>query len=299
MSAFVPALLSILLQSGPAAEPAPWRFDPALLQANGAGMTAHFRALGDMHGLIIDGLDDAGPPTAKGRAFLNLEHYIEKGRCGEYLPRRLEQTAMLRHDAITIQFPLAKDWPVVARLTYTSPAPRVVDAQFDFAFSGELTQFEVYFTSYFDPQYERMVKIGGNWVRPEIDGREQLLIPRDEKVAARYGDGRWDFLKGRTRLMKESFDLPVMISRNDKTGATVVQMIEPGLCTHIAPNRFAVGHNFIIGGWNVKAGDERSAKIRLIAGRNLSEAEVEQAYQSFADTCRRARVEAGQATSRP
>jgi hypothetical protein len=299
MSAFVPALVSMLLRSGAAVEPAPWRFDPALLRADGAGMTAHFRALGDMHGLIIDGLDDAGAPTARGRAFLNLEHYIEKGRCGEYLPRRLEHTAVLRQDAITIHFPLAKDWPVVARLTYTSPAPRVVDARLDFNFSGELAQFEVYFTSYFDPQYERMVKIGGKWVRPEIDAREQLLIPRDEKVAARYGDGRWGFLKDRTRLMKESFDLPVMISRNDQTGATVVQMIEPGLCTHIAPNRFAVGHNFIVGGWDVKAGDQRSARVRLIAGKNLSEAEVEQAYQSFAEDCRRVRVEAGQPATRP
>ena len=70
---------------------------------------------------------------------------------------------------------------------------------------------------------------------------------------------------------------------------TIVQMIEPGLCTHIAPNRFAVGHNFIIGGWDVKAGDRRSARIRLLAGRNVSESQIEKAYDEFAKYCEQVR----------
>ncbi len=282
-------LMHTILLSGQPSQPADWKFDPAQLLLSGSGMTARFRVLGDMHGLIIDQFGDADSPTAKGRAFLNLEHYIEKGRCGEYLPRRLDQSATIHRDSITIHFPQPADWPVTSELTYTSPAPLTVDAKLDFSFSGPLSQFEVYFTSYFDPQYERSVKIGGKWVRPEISPKEQLLIPRDDQVAGRYDDGRWNFLKDRTRLFDEKFDLPVMISRNDKTGVAIVQMIEPGLCTHIAPNRFAVGHNFIIGGWDVKAGDRCSARIRLLAGRNLSESHVEKAYDEFARYCEQAR----------
>ena len=278
-------LMNTILLFGQTTQPADWKFDPAQLLLGGSGMTARFRVLGAMHGLVIDQFSDAGSPTARGRAFLNLEHYIEKGRCGEYLPRKLDQSATIRPDAITIHFPQPADWPVISRLTYTTPAPLAVDAKLDFSFSGSLSQFEVYFTSYFDPQYERSMKIGGKWVRPDISPKEQLLIPRDDQVAARYEDGRWNFLKGRTRLLKEKFDLPVMISKNDKTGATIVQMIEPGLCTHIAPNRFAVGHNFIVGGWDVKAGDHRSARIRLLAGRNIPESQVEKAYDEFARYC--------------
>jgi hypothetical protein len=278
---------------------AAWRFDPGTLLLSGGDWVAHFRPLGEMHGLVIEKLGDAGSPTAEGRAFLNLEHYLAKGRWGEYLPRHLDQTAVLSRKGLTIQFPQPKDWPLTTELSYSFETPGAIDARLDFTFTGALSQFEVYFTSYFAPQYERSVRVQGQWMRPEIGPKEQLLIPRDDKIADRYQDGRWEFLKGRTRLAQEHFEIPVMISKDDATGWTIVQMIEPGACTHIAPNRFAVGHNFIIGGWDVVKGDKRSARIRLIAGKNLSEADVERAYHSFADTCRQAKLEAGPPTTRP
>jgi hypothetical protein len=76
-----------------------------------------------------------------------------------------------------------------------------------------------------------------------------------------------------------------MVSRDEKTGWTSVQMVEPGLCTHIAPNRFAVGHNLIIGGWDVTAGEKRSARLRMLVGHKLSEADIEKAYKSFTEFC--------------
>ena len=287
-------IVSGLLAADPTAkEQGGWKFDPNTLRVTGPAFTALLRPVGDMHGLMIEKLGDTDSPVAKGRAFLNLEHYLEKGRCAEYLPRKLDHTVTMNRRRLSIHFPQPKDWPVVAELTYTFDTPGAIDARLDFSFSGKLSQFEVYFTSYFAPQYERGIRVNDKWTRPKISSKEQVLIPRDDKIAGRYQDGRWDFLKGRTRLADERFDLPIMISRDDKTSWTIVQMIEPATCTHIAPNRFAVGHNFIIGGWDVDAGDKRSARIRLIAGHKLSEADVEKAYELFADDCRKAKAAAG------
>lgn len=273
-----------LLMADPSAA---WTFDPNTLRLTGGPFAALLRPVGDMHGLVIEKMDDAESPVAPKRAFLNLEHYLEAGRWAEYLPRKLEHSVTMDRRHLTIHFPEPADWPVRSELTYTFARYPAIDARLDFAFTGKVTCFEVYFTSYFAPQYERSIRVNGKWIRPEISKSEQLLIPRDKQVASRYTDGRWDFLKGRTRLADYRFDLPVMISRDDATGWTVVQMIEPGKCTHIAPNRFAVGHNFIIGGWDAQKGDQRSARIRLIAGKGITEADVEKAWLEFAEECRR------------
>ena len=290
MSLFCASLIAALLSAGdPAAKDEDgWKFDPNTLRLTGPAVTALLRPVGDMHGVVIEKMGDAESPVARDRAFLNLEHYLEKGRSAEYLPRRLDHTVTMSRRYLSIHFPQPNDWPVATRLTYRFHAPATIDARLDFSFSGKLSQFEVYFTSYFAPRYERSIRVNGKWLRPEISPKEQVLIPRDDKVAGRYKDGRWDFLKGRTRLAQERFDLPVMISKDDETGWTVVQMVEPGACTHIAPNRFAVGHNFIIGGWDVDQGDKRSARVRMIFGKDLSEAAVEKAYEAFADHCRKA-----------
>lgn len=271
-----------------------WTFDPNTLRLAGGPFVAMLRPVGDMHGLIIDRLDDAKSPVAEGRAFLNLEHYLEKGRWAEYLPRQLEHSVTMNRRRLTIHFPKPKDWPVESELTYTFAHYPAIDARLDFTFTGPASQFEVYFTSYFARQYERSIRVNGKWMRPEISPSEQVLIPRDDRVAARFDDGRWDFLKGRIRLADYRFDLPVMVSRDEATGWTIVQMIEPDCCTHIAPNRFAVGHNFIIGGWDVKAGDQRSARIRLLPVKNLSDADVERAWREFSEYCARP-----SATTRP
>lgn len=267
--------------------PDAWSFDPNTLKLTGGELAALLRPVGDMHGLVIEKMADAASPVAPGRAFLNLEHYLEAGRWAEYLPRRLDHSVTMDRRHLTIHFPEPPDWPVRSALTYTFTQPNTIDARLEFSFSAKLRQFEVYFTSYFAPQYERGIRTGGKWLRPQISNREQLLIARDDQVAARFGDGRWDFLKGRIRLAEERFDLPVMVSRDDATGWTIVQMIEPGQCTHIAPNRFAVGHNFIIGGWDVEKGDKRSARIRLLAGKNLSDTQIEAAFKAFAEECKK------------
>lgn len=280
-------LMGAMLGQVPHTQPAGWQFDPNYLQLENSQVTASLRPLGAMHGVVIDKLKEDGSPTAQGRAFLNLEHYLERGRSAEYLPRELDHVATLTRDCLSILFPRPKDWPVESTLKYTFEQPGAIDANLAFSFSGKLSQFEVYFTSYFAPQYQRFVKIGGEWIRPKIGPKEQLLIPRDNKIAGRYADGRWDFLKGRTRLADYRFDLPIIISRDPKTDWAVAQMVEPGACTHIAPNLFAVGHNFIIGGWDVKKGDKRHACVRLIAGYKLSNEQVEKAYEVFAEQCRK------------
>lgn len=269
-----------------AADPAhAWVFDPNTLRLTGGPFAAVLRPVGDMHSLVIEKMDDAASPVARGRAFLNLEHYLSTGRWAEYLPRQLDHSVTMNRRNLTIHFPQPRDWPVRSELNYTFAHYPAIDARLDFTFSGKLEQFEVYFTSYFAQQYERSIRVDGKWLRPEIGTSEQLLIPRDDRVAARYADGRWDFLKGRTRLADYRFDLPIIVSREDATGWAVVQMIEPGQCTHLAPNRFAVGHNFIIGGWDVKDGDKRSARIRLIVARGITDTEVEKAWQTFAAEC--------------
>lgn len=270
-----------------AAGPA-WSFDPNTLKLEGAASTgekiiARLRPTGNMHGIVIESLGDAPSPTSPDRAFLNLEHYLETGRWAEYLPRKLDHTACLNRAFAFVRFPQPPDWPLTAQLSYTFDEPGAIDAKLAFNFDVKLSQFEVYFTSYMARPYQRQIRVGGKWIDLDstISDREQLLIPRDDKVASRFEDGRWGFLKGRIRLSEQRFDIPVMISRDPETRWTIVQMVEPGACTHIAPNRFAVGHNFIIGGWDVKPGERRSARMRMLFGRDLDAKAIEKAYERF------------------
>lgn len=280
------ACLGITLFAVDTSKPA-WKFDPNSLKISSEHITGFLRPVGEMHGLVIEQMGDDASPVAKDRAFLNLEHYLEAGRWAEYLPRQLDHTVTMNANRLSIQFPQPKDWPVKSTLTYTWTTPDAIDAKLNFTFTGEMTQFEVYFTSYMASQYERSIRVNNEWVRPKISDSEQLLIPRDDRIAGRYEDGRWDFLKGRTRLSDQRFDLPITVSRDDATGWTIVQMIEPATCTHIAPNRFAVGHNFIIGGWDVKAGETRSARIRMAFLKNPTTDHIETLYEAFADACRK------------
>ncbi len=279
--------IATMIGQVPQTQPANWQFDPNYLQLKNPQVSVSLRPLGPMHGVVIDKLGKDGSPTAEGRAFLNLEHYLATGKSAEFLPRKLDHIANLTQKYLSICFPQPKDWPLETKLKYTFDQPGAIDAELEFSFSGKLSQFEVYFTSYFAPQYQRFVKVGGKWERAKIGPKEQLLIPRDDKIAGRYEDGRWAFLKGRTRLAKSHFDLPIIISRDPKTDWALAQMVEPGACTHIAPNLFAAGHNFIIGGWDVKKGDKRRACIRLIMGYKLTNEQVEKAYETFAEQCRK------------
>ena len=280
------ACLGITLFAVDTSKPA-WKFDPNSLKISSEHITGFLRPVGEMHGLVIEQMGDDASPVAKDRVFLNREHYLEAGRWAEYLPRQLDHTVTMNANRLSIQFPQPKDWPVKSTLTYTWTTPDAIDAKLNFTFTGEMTQFEVYFTSYMASQYERSIRVNNEWVRPKISDSEQLLIPRDDRIAGRYEDGRWDFLKGRTRLSDQRFYLPITVSRDDATGWTIVQMIEPATCTHIAPNRFAVGHNFIIGGWDVKAGETRSAMIRMAFLKNPTTDHIETLYEAFADACRK------------
>lgn len=265
-----------------------WRFEPNQLRVSSPSITALVRPLGPMHGVIIEKMGDAASPVIKDRALLNLEHYLAKGRYADFLPRKLKQYALLKDAQVSVHFPPTEDWPLTSQLSYSFPEPNVIDAELTFEFDAPMEEFEVYFTSYMTAQFERRVRVNGQWIKPDISESEQLLIPRDDKIAGRFNDGRWAFLADRQKLADYRFDLPVMISQDADSGWTLVQMIEPGVCTHIAPNLFAAGHNFIIGGWSVKKGEQRTARIRLLVGRNLSNEDVEKAYKEFADQCRKA-----------
>jgi hypothetical protein len=262
-----------------------WTFDPNTLQLMGPNVDARIRPVGEMHGIVINRLSTGPAPMDPGRALLNLEHYLAKGRCGENVPRHLEHTVTMNRHRVEIEFPATREWPVLTKLTYTFNQPATINARLDFYFRGRIPGFEAYLTSCIRPPYLRMVMIDREWKVPEINSREQLLIPANDAAAARAQDGRWAFLGDRVHVSDERFTVPIIISRDDDSGWSIVQMVEPGKCSFIAPNRFAHGHNFVLGGWDAEPRQRKTVHVRMLLGRDFTDVRLEAAYQDFTFDC--------------
>lgn len=268
-----------------------WKFDANLLRATSPVASVLLRPLGNQHGVVMEKLGDGAAPSADGRPLLHLQHYLEKGRSGEYVPTKLDHVAVLSRDRLTLRFPVADKWPVTTQLTYSFPSPGTIDARFDFTFREPLTHFEAYVVSHFAASFEPTLHADEKWEPPETESEVLLLIPRDDNVAGRFQDGRWTFRRNKVRLSESRFDLPVIVHRDEKTGWAIIQMAEPGVCTHLAVNGAAGSDGFVLGGWDVKANQKRSARLRLLLARKPADEQIRQAYQSFADECRQARAD--------
>ena len=226
------------------------------------------RPIGPLHGLNLF-RDDGTPITRPMQTTMNLEHYCETGRCGVFTPRTsVTQSYKLSADTSTIRFGMHPDWQIQSSVTYTRTENDAYDIQFSFEFSDSYQQFEAFIASYFWGDTIPYVAAGNRVFRPDILSGQQLFFPKDDDSCRQVSDGRWDFLrKGNlyadTNTQNTKYDAPVTIHRDDETGWTFIQMVDPRMCSAVSVNTFAYAQDFSLIGRDVSTGENLTVRARV------------------------------------
>jgi hypothetical protein len=262
----------------PAVDPSP------VFEIRWGELRGFIRATGHHHGLIFtEGAD--GEPITKGRmCTLNLEHYSETGKTGPFLPRKESLHSYEREgDVFTLTVDATDEWPLVSRVRYDLSNEEFIEVTFKFEFQRDFPQFEAFVASYMHRWTPPLIKCSGEWVRPFPEKRYQMFVPREDAVAGWPLDGRWGWFTGslRPKVSSLRYDIPVMVSRDDATEWSLIQMVPPEMISALSPNTFAPAHDLCLVGRDVKAGETVSVPVRLLYRQVPRMEMVEEWYEEF------------------
>lgn len=230
-------------------------------------LTGFIRPHGHYHGLVL--FANGEPITRPGTCTVNLEHYCARGDgSGRFVPRDECQTHYeVDSDRLSIHFEETDRWKVQTTLTYRLQADDCIDVTFDFTFSQNYGGFEAFVASYFHAQRIPFLQIGEEWIQPHIQPEEQLFFTRDDDGSEFIVDGRWEWLQSRNLFANDDgrkYRIPVIVAWNQETDRALIQMVELTKCPSISVNTFAYAQDFSLIGEDVSAGEEISARARLL-----------------------------------
>ena len=243
------------------------------------------RPKGHYHGLVLTAGVDGAPLTRSGACTLNLEHYCARGRGGPFVPRdHVRQEFETSDHSVTITFHPGDDWHLTSRIRYEVFDDARFDVTFHFAFAADYTDFEAFIASYIARREPPYVHLKDGWWRPSIIGSQQMFILLDGHRRSLVTDGRWDWLLKRRHTVPVPSgvaDLPIFVTRDDSTGWSLIQLIEPGGAFALSPNVFAPAHDLALVGRSVKSGEQVAVRVRLLYRQISDFAQVTDLYDEF------------------
>jgi len=152
----------------------------------------------------------------------------------------------------------------------------------------DLRGFESFLASYFSENFSNALAYvrgkefghGGQWMAAEKSFGDWLMFPRDPGVLRLIRDGRWDLEPHPVKwtIMPE-LAAPVAMRKQPATGLTAVMMAGAKDCFAVAMPYQTEGHYSVylsLFGCDMKAGESRAARARLIIKPSLSDAELMQ-----------------------
>ncbi len=249
---------------------------------------------------------ETGMDLAHGGTFPGLLSYYRMfsagTRYGDAMRDR-PRSAHLRPDgAVEIIWPADPKSPAEVTALFRWSAADVLDLETLVRPQNNLADFEVFVSSYFNKNFRSFVYTSPTLhvrgkpaflacdVNPFVAGT-YLAFPRDRHAAAIMYDGRWDFPPHPVHLSTgRYFAAPVALKRDPSSGLTVAIMSRPRDCFMILtpynmePPDGIAGHYSLyqsLFGYEVKAGQTARALLRLVVGKNLSDAEVLRRYEAF------------------
>jgi hypothetical protein len=157
----------------------------------------------------------------------------------------------------------------------------------------DLRCFELFLASYFNgfpaalACVERPGALYGAWRFMEAvkaHGTWQAF-PRDDRAAAIFGDGRWARPPHPvTWMMMPRLSVPLALRRDAKSGLTAVLMSRPGDCFAVSMPYGEEAHRSVylsLFGRDLKAGQEASARARLVIGKEISDDRAVEIYRAY------------------
>ncbi|MCX8037438.1 MAG: hypothetical protein N3D11_10430 [Candidatus Sumerlaeia bacterium] len=249
---------------------------------------------------------ETGMDLAHGGTFPGLLSYYRMfsagTRYGDAM-RDWPRSARLRPDGVLeIVWPAGPKNPAEVTAIFRWSAADTLDVETLVRPQQDLADFEVFVSSYFNKNLRSFVYTSPTLhirgkptflacdVNPFIAGT-YLAFPRDRRAAAIMYDGRWDVPPHPVHLSTgRYFAAPLALKRDAGSGLTVAMMSRPRDCFMILtpynmePPDGIAGHYSLyqsLFGYEVKAGQTARALLRLIVGKDLSDASVLQRYETF------------------
>jgi len=203
-------------------------------------------------------------------------------RTGKVLP---DGSAELRWNA-------AADRPFTFSTGYQWKAADTLDFTVTFAPRTDLEKFELFLGSYFlnFKKVKAFVKDAGNGAAGFIEVSDQIkggyqLFPRGPEVLPVLNDGRWNFPPFPiTWTVRNSLAAPLGMKVEPKSGVTVLLMSPPEDCFALSATKpsWSQGAFYLsLFGKDVPRGQTVLARVRLVFGRNISDAQAIQKYAQY------------------
>ena len=216
---------------------------------------------GHYHGVEITSGADGRPVTRP--MCLNLEHYYAKARSGELVPRLQGEARAEAAGPAVVRLAIdpVGEWRVHSTITYALLPTGVFEVTYEFAFDEEYPAFEALISNYFHEPTEPIIRVGGDWVQPQLGEREHRTWTRDEQAAVDRADGRLDPFLARypdyaLPTDEQRYDEPVIISPIRDSDWSVVHVIEREHCPSVSANRTWNAHDFSLVGRDVARGEK-------------------------------------------
>jgi hypothetical protein len=184
--------------------------------------------------------------------------------------------------------------PFEMRAVYRWPNPATVEVEFAVKAQHELPAFEVFLASYFDGAFaDPSVYVVGH---PQTENRPGLLLarkefgdwqmfPRDAAAVPWIQDGRWQIEPHPVAWsILPQLAAPLAVRRAEGIGLIGVLMAPASDCFAIATPYAGETHYSIylsLFGHDLLAGQERTAKARLVISPALPDAEIIERYGRF------------------
>ncbi len=205
--------------------------------------------------------------------------------------------------AAQVHWPSRDDHPVDVTATFRWTTPTTLDLETIAKPGQDMPAFEVLLSSYFNKNSQN-----GAYVQAPVDAPGKpyfltpqgnplvagtyLAYPRDLRAAQNIFDTRWE--QGSHSPIQWSVTrflaAPIALSRDVKTGITVVLMARPQDCFAIRmpynqtpPDRVSAHHSIYLSlfGGDLKAGQTARALLRLTVGRDITDAKAVELYNAF------------------
>ena len=192
-----------------------------------------------------------------------------------------------------MHWPADEVHPLEMTGVYRWAADDTLDLELTVKPQRDLRRFELFLASYFNGfpaslacvrqpasasgscRFMEAVKARGDW----------QTFPRDEAAAAIYGDGRWARPPNPvTWTMMPRLAAPLALRRDANSGLTAVLMSRPDDCFAVSMPYGNEGHRSVylsLFGGDLKAGQEVSARARLVVGKGITDDRAMGLYRAY------------------
>ncbi len=197
--------------------------------------------------------------------------------------------------SVETRWPATAERPFELRATYRWASPNALDVETRVESKADLQGFEVFLATYLtagftnaqvytnpgQPAFKPVLPEAGTW----------QAFPRDDKAAAIIKDGRWKLEPNPVDwTIMPRLAAPLAIRRAPATQLTSVVMAQPSDCFAVCtPHQFEPHYSTYLSlfGEDIKAGNAKVARTRLLIGAGLTDTEAVTAYKSFLQSSER------------